>query len=205
MSCTNAKARVWYAALGEADLDMPIYPAERNLEILGCKNEKVKREKYYVWQLLRLAVKEMFDLEFDNLQFTKLANGQWVCPDFYFSLSHSSGAVAVAISDLPIGVDIEATRHVEADMAERFLTDKERECFTALTGSEAESFFLEAWTKKESVFKKTGGNMLMPRAMESSRIDAYVEKIRIFGKEYILAVSSEYEKEKTVIRFTEEI
>ena len=124
---TDVGVLVMYAPTYECDTSLPLVPSERQQEIARCKNDKVRREKYLVWKLLERAVTERFKLDFANLKFTKSANGQWVCPDLFFSLSHTDGAVCVAISDKPVGVDIEKVRPLRTEILERALTQSERE------------------------------------------------------------------------------
>ena len=66
-----------------------VYPPARQAEIDAVKNEKVKREKYYVWKLLEYALLHAFGKRIEEISFTKSVNGKWECDFCYFSLSHS--------------------------------------------------------------------------------------------------------------------
>ena len=46
-------------------------------------------------------------------------------PDIHFSLSHCRDAVAVAVNDYPIGIDIETTGHYSPEVARRVMSDDE--------------------------------------------------------------------------------
>ena len=75
-------------------------------------------------------------------------------PDIHFSLSHCHEAVAVAVSDHPVGIDIEATGHYSAEVARRVMNDDEmREIETS---AQPEVAFTRLWTMKESLYKLTG-------------------------------------------------
>ena len=158
MSLDKAFAIVLCAPVVDADISVPLYPNDRYNEVLACKNRMVMTEKYLVWKLLEKVVTERLRLNFDNLKFTKTDNGQWVCPDLHFSLSHADGLLCVAVSDEPIGVDVEAVKRIRPEIEARILTDREREFIRSATGEERDKYLLESWVKKESIFKKNGGN-----------------------------------------------
>ena len=74
-------------------------------------------------------------------------------PELQFSLSHTKGAVACAISDSPCGVDIELeNRRVNLAVSRRFFTPRE----VAYIGCDTLRF-LEVWTRKEAILKRRGG------------------------------------------------
>lgn len=70
---------------------------------------------------------------------------------FYFSISHSFPFYAAAVSDRPIGIDVEKIRDVNLNIAKRMFTENEREYI----GKDKIRFF-EIWTKKEAYSKFTG-------------------------------------------------
>lgn len=75
-------------------------------------------------------------------------------PQIYFSLSHCEKAIACAISESPIGIDIETLRPFDAELAEYVCS---REEFAAISVSpEPEVAFTVLWTKKESLCKMLG-------------------------------------------------
>ena len=201
---TEIKTLVMYAPIKDVDMTAPLVPSERQREIDGCKNEMVRREKYLVWKLLEKAVKRCFNLDIANLTFTKNEFGQWLCPDFFFSLSHTAGAVCVAVSRHKVGVDIEKIKEVRPELSSRFLTGSELELIKELDLEERGRFFLEAWVKKESIFKMHGGESLMPRRIDTVECDVIVESVCVFGEKYLIALASE-NQEKYEIIYTEEI
>lgn len=73
-------------------------------------------------------------------------------PDIYISLSHSSTTCVLAVSDAPIGVDIESPRRQLVRVARKFVA----ECETGQPGeSETDTMdrLLHLWTAKEAVYK----------------------------------------------------
>lgn len=93
------------------------------------------------------------------------------CPDFlpggqpylpgderYISVSHSKNLVAVAVSDAPIGIDVEriAARPV-ATLAKKCMTATEYERF--LSAADQTLCFYRHWTAKEAYAKLTGSGL----------------------------------------------
>lgn len=74
----------------------------------------------------------------------------------FFSVSHSRGRVLAAVSDFPVGVDIERVRDFSPQLAARLFSESERRDFS----------FFEAWTLRESVYKLTGRGELRSMRME---------------------------------------
>jgi phosphopantetheinyl transferase len=195
-------ALVVYAPVTDVDMTLPLYPPERAREVESCVNDESRREKYLVWRLLETVVKERFNVDFANLKFTKLASGKWVTPDFFFSLSHTGGAVCVAVSQAPVGVDIERVRSVSPRLYRRCLTERELSHLDGLTDGERNDLFLEAWVKKESLFKLSDAEALMPRSLETEGAPVAVHRVSVEGREYLLAVATENEKYKIIYKET---
>jgi phosphopantetheine--protein transferase-like protein len=86
----------------------------------------------------------------------------------FVSLSHTRGAVAVAIADAPVGVDIERTdRTVDVDrLAARTFAPAEIQRLGALTPSARKTPFAELWTAKEALMKATGLTLRAALALE---------------------------------------
>ena len=95
-------------------------------------------------------------------------------PDIHFSISHTKNAILVAISDAPIGVDIEAFRSPSAALIARTMNATEQAAITAAAASATtaataatpsgllespgtpEALFSAIWTRKEAVLKLRG-------------------------------------------------
>lgn len=68
-------------------------------------------------------------------------------PGWHFSLSHTKTHVLCALSDSPVGADVEALRDFPEKTIARLTDGREREDFD----------FLELWVLRESLFKLRGG------------------------------------------------
>lgn len=204
MSLQRPMVIVAYAPIGDADISVPLHPESRYNEIVKCKNPGVQKEKYLVWKLLEKIVEKHFNLEFANLKFTKNDNGQWLCPDFYFSLSHTDMLVCAAVSDQPIGVDAELVRAVRAELEGRILTEKERDAIKRLPPDKQGEYLLESWVKKESIFKKEGGHALLPNRIRTDEYNTSVRRVACGTAEYLIAVCQD-RADEIEINFVEEI
>jgi 4'-phosphopantetheinyl transferase len=71
-----------------------------------------------------------------------------------FSISHCKNAIAVVLSDRPVGVDVESFRHAEEPLLKRTMNSEEQAEVRA-AGDPAETFTC-LWTKKEAVLKLRG-------------------------------------------------
>lgn len=76
-------------------------------------------------------------------------------PETHISLSHCIDTCVLAISDYPIGVDVETLRPQLAKVAHKFLTADESERFGCMKGDIRSKLFylLKIWTAKEATFK----------------------------------------------------
>jgi len=134
----------------------PLACRERETELNNTKNEKLKAARYLDWQVLMYAAEHTLGIRTDELHFTKDSKGKWSCDGFFFSLSHTDGAVCAAVSrNNRVGVDIENRsvfdKKAGADEKRKKLFDR------MATPNEAEAFsdaeVLPLWLKKESIFK----------------------------------------------------
>lgn len=75
-------------------------------------------------------------------------------PEIHFNLSHCREAVVCALSDHPVGIDVEAVRHYKESLAR--YTMNEEELRQILTAERPDVAFTRLWTMKEAVLKRTG-------------------------------------------------
>ena len=70
--------------------------------------------------------------------------------DLFFSISHCKSAVAVAIDDKEVGIDIEEISRYKESLVEYTMNEEEKR----FAGKKDK--FIEIWTQKEAVFKLLG-------------------------------------------------
>ena len=73
--------------------------AQRQARIDAAETETGRRQRYFVWKLLELALERSIGTA--QVAFFQEESGKWGCDRCHFSLSHSENAVAVAVSDAP--------------------------------------------------------------------------------------------------------
>ncbi len=115
-------------------------------------------------------------------------------PEIHFNISHCEGAVVCALSNTPVGIDIEKVMPYDDDMARYICNPIEYQWINTIPGQEALRL-TEMWTRKESGVKCPGtGIDCHPSAMESghSRVihakaknDLYIISIRQCSKQPI--------------------
>lgn len=77
-------------------------------------------------------------------------------PEWHFSISHTRGFVLAAVSETPVGADIQLRDGRGARLAEKLMTESERENFE----------FFELWCLRESLYKLTGEGSLRTMRFE---------------------------------------
>lgn len=82
-------------------------------------------------------------------------------PHVFFNLSHTKGMMVCAISDAPVGVDIEREERFNRRIAEKFFTTNEQ-IYIFSGVNNLNKRFCEIWTKKEAYVKWLGLGMGIP-------------------------------------------
>ncbi|MGN0968993.1 MAG: 4'-phosphopantetheinyl transferase family protein [Oscillospiraceae bacterium] len=107
-------------------------------------------------ELLARAVRQTWGL--DALpEIARLPGGKPVFPnypDLHFNLSHSGTLALCALSDRPVGADLEVIRPRSAKLPAYVYKGAEYDRFLALGGDW--NAFYTLWTEKESILKYTG-------------------------------------------------
>ena len=81
-------------------------------------------------------------------------------PDVFYNISHCSGGIALSISSLRTGIDIEKIRPFSLAAARKVLTEEElRQVFDS---ENPERDFFRFWTLKESYTKAVGTGLSYP-------------------------------------------
>lgn len=83
-----------------------------------------------------------------------------------FNVSHSGDYVAIAISESPVGIDIQETKSIKDGMYRKVVQPEEQ----VLIGEDRQKDFLRLWSLKESFVKAEGKGLCIPMR------DYYFEK-----------------------------
>ena len=84
-------------------------------------------------------------------------------PTVHFSLSHSAAWAVCAVSDHPVGVDIQQCRSFKPNIADRFFHPDEVRYLSSLSPAERENAFYILWALKESYVKADGRGLRLLR------------------------------------------
>ena len=76
----------------------------------------------------------------------------------YFSISHCKSGIAVAVSNQPIGIDIEAVRPLKVDLVKKTMNPLEQEAI--LSAPQPDWAFTRLWTRKEAFLKMKGTGII---------------------------------------------
>lgn len=152
----KSKCYIYFSKIPQNASISQITPVERNDEILGVNNERLRLEKYWSWRILEYAVFRSFGYKFDDLSFSKSKTGKWSCDKCFFSISHSNGYVAVAVSNAEVGIDIEEiTAFREKCNNEEFFNGMKAHIVSKKEPAvQTPMELLKLWTQKESLFKR---------------------------------------------------
>lgn len=188
---------VYVARADGADLTGGFFPAERAAEIAACSNERLRRDKTLDWQVLCFGLKRSLALSPESLNFKKRKNGGWQCDGAFFSLSHAGDWVATAVSNRPVGVDLEREGRFASRRSERLpdWTALRRNVYTPeeLRASDGETMadFLIKWTRKEAIFKQSGSGRYHPRRIAAEH-DRTVTRLLSAPEDGILSVCGDH-------------
>ena len=108
------------------------------------------REHYHIESDLLFTYNEYGKPELD----IRGANGVGSGQKPQFSISHCKQAIAVAVSNTPVGIDIETLRHPSESLIEKTMNEQEQEQIAA--ADSMDEMFTALWTRKEAVLKYLG-------------------------------------------------
>ena len=169
-----------------------VYCKERQNEIDLVLSGKVRTEKYFVWKLLEYAISRTFGEKIENIKFEKSEAGKWKCDKCEFSLTHSDGVVAVAVSEKPVGVDLQVEFLKENDsLAKRILSEIEISEYEILTADKKAEYLLTKWTEKEALFKKLDKSNFLKENSNGLAGNVKTFTVEFDGKKYSLSVATD--------------
>ncbi|TYQ14629.1 UNVERIFIED_CONTAM: 4'-phosphopantetheinyl transferase [Acetivibrio alkalicellulosi] len=92
-------------------------------------------------------------------------------PDFHYNISHSGQWVLCAISNMPVGIDVEIVKEMDLRIAERFFSEAETKDLLMKKENERLEYFFDLWTLKESYIKADGRGLHIPLNSFSFKIE----------------------------------
>ena len=151
---------------GEFDALVPMVSPEKQVRIKKCRLFRDAQNCLLGDVLARAEICRIANLDNRALDFSANAYGKPFLankPDIHFNISHTKNYVACALSDEPVGIDIEFIKPTNQKIAERFFAPDERAYIAANDqANDQMNAFYEVWTKKESRIKWEGQGLHKP-------------------------------------------
>lgn len=112
-----------------------------------------KKQSLAGYILLYRAMEELYNKKKFGINFNE--NGKPLCDFCFFSISHSAEMVICAVSDKPIGVDIQKTKGISPREKYRFFNDREND-YVNQEPNQLSQRYVEIFSKKEAAIKMLG-------------------------------------------------
>lgn len=106
----------------------------------------------------------------------------------FFSISHCKAGIVVAISDRPIGVDIETIRQIQPALIEKTMNTQEQHMIAQAV--DPNKAFTQLWTKKEAYLKMMGTGIIddLHSALENTK-HVHFHSIEQTEKNYVVTLA----------------
>lgn len=174
----------------ETETMLRLLPPARQERLLRLRPEEKRREPLCAYLILRMALLQQYGWrELPDIALSERGKPYFPAhPDVHFNLSHTSGAVLVALSDQPVGVDIEKIRPV-SQRAMRRLAD-----------ADTEQEFFQSWVRREARAKRSGaGISTMMRSESPLQYGEYYYEVETFAG-YVAGVATRSKDAPAAVR-----
>ena len=161
---------------------------QRREQALRFKYEQGKRTCLLAYLLLKRALREEYGIE-DNPVFGYGEHGKPFLTDYphiHFNFSHCANAVAVAVSDAPVGIDIESLRAVGSSVVRYAMNDEEIAQIEQAADSTLQ--FVRLWTMKEAAVKLIGTGITDNLKAVLQMPDLHFETVECTDAGYVYSV-----------------
>lgn len=151
-----------------------------NLNIKCKYNDAIMKEtSIKAWSFLKEILFNEYNISLDNerLYYNEHGKPYLSNRDLYFNISHSNNLIAIIISDIECGIDIEyldENREINK-IVKKIMNDEELLLFN--NSNKKIYYFYEIWTKKEAYFKMIGTGIELKKLNDSINIKNIQSKI----------------------------
>lgn len=143
--------------------DLTALPEWRREKAQQYKKLDDRKRSVLAFVLLQRALREEYGItEIPEFVYNEFGKPSLPNLPIHFSLSHCKDAVACAVSDHNIGIDVETIVPYDPDVARRVCTAAELEALERSEQKDAD--FIKLWTMKEAISKYEGMGLSMPFA-----------------------------------------
>lgn len=129
-------------------------------KILAKKDPEARQRTLAGYMLAKRYVSAFCNVKPEELEFAFGQHGKpyIINQKVHFNISHCQNYVVLAVSDSPIGIDIEIVREFSAVLAQKKFAEQEVEYIAAAgrEGRNMQQAFYEVWTAKEAFLKYNG-------------------------------------------------
>ena len=141
--------------------DLSALPTWRREKTLQFKKLDDRKRSVLAFLLLQHALREEYGItEVPEFVYNEFGKPSFSNLPIRFSLSHCKDAVACAVSDHNIGIDVETIVPYNPDVARRVCTAAELEMLEQSENKDTD--FIKLWTIKEAISKYEGTGLSLP-------------------------------------------
>jgi len=139
----------------EVERMIPLVPEPRRSQALAFKHTFGRFACLKSYLMLAELLQKEFGLETFSIEVGEHGKPYLAdSPNVHFNISHCQNAIAVAVSDRPVGIDVESFRHFNDALVDKTMNDSEKA--EIMSSIEPKETFAAYWTRKEAVFKLIG-------------------------------------------------
>lgn len=186
---------------------LPRVSIDKRKRIMQMQSDIDRKLSLYAEVLVRCIACRALNINNSNIEIIRNEYGKpyWKGnQDFHFNISHTHNAIAVAVADSPVGIDIERVRPVNDLVVRRFYSAREQK-YVYGSREETNARFSEVWTRKEACIKCNERDT----SVRAFHIDAFkgkiAKQIKTFSiKGYYISVCCSQLLEKVDSLFQEE-
>lgn len=160
-------------------------------KIRKSSNNLLKKEQLGANLLLNDILENYFFMDITKVEYIYNEYGKPYIKDsnLYFSLSHSNGVIALAVSKEEIGIDIELIKDVKDNLAHKVMNEAEYNIYKGLSKNDKINYFYEVWTSKEAYVKKLGSALTLNPSNINIDTDVILKNINISNSQYMIALT----------------
>ena len=155
---------------------------------LRAMSAKRRRESLAGDHLARTALAKKSGKAPQAIVIRREESGKPTADEGYFSISHSGSLVVCAVSDKPLGVDVECIRKPPLRVAQRYFTEEER-----MLSDADEIVFWRVWTGKEALCKLSGEGLAGLKHADTLAPPAGVTLTTVQRDGYVITVAEQNE------------
>ena len=170
---------------------------EKRARVDKIRQRKDKMRTVFADRLARELLSEALGREAGEIEFSYGEFGKPLLKGggYFFNVSHSEDVVAAAVSERPIGIDIERIRDISPFIAKKYFCHNEQvylfghdprdSDFERVLSPEARMRFFELWTAKEAYLKCRGTGMTHVKTVDTT---AFTFERHLLPDDYIVTI-----------------